>query len=73
LPFPEFTNYGYDPISDTIVWTESGQESSPRFPIDGMLTRHVGDTSGKIIAFELSTPGIRGQSGGTAFDTEGRV
>lgn len=73
FPFPEFTNYAYDPISDTIVWTESGQESTPRFPIDGMLTRHVGDASGKIIAFELSTPGIRGQSGGPAFDTLGRV
>ena len=73
FPFPEFTNYGYDAINDAIVWTQSGQELTPRFPIDGMLTRHVGDTDGKIIAFELSTPGIRGQSGGPAFDVDGRV
>ncbi len=73
FPFPEFTNYGYDPVSDTIGWTTGGNELTPRFPIDGMVTRHVGDTDGNIIAFELSTPGIRGQSGGPAFDTEGRV
>ncbi len=73
FPFPEFSNYGYDPVTDTIGWTDGGQEHSPRFPIDGMLTRHIGDSDGKIVAFELSTPGIRGQSGGPAFDTEGRV
>ncbi len=73
FPFPEFNNYAYDAVSDTIGWTTGGQEGTPRFPIDGMLTRHVADTTGKIIAFELSTPGIRGQSGGPAFDTAGRV
>jgi len=73
FPFPEFTNYGYDALSDSIGWTAGGQEGTPRFPIDGMLTRHVADATGKIIAFELSTPGIRGQSGGPAFDTQGRV
>lgn len=73
FPFPEFTNFGYDALTDTIGWTTGGQESTPRFPIDGMLTRHVADASGQIIAFELTTPGIRGQSGGPAFDSEGRV
>lgn len=72
-PFPEFNNYGYNSLTDSIGWTDKGQENTPRFPIDGMLTRHVGDTDGNIIAFELSTPGIRGQSGGPAFDTQGRV
>lgn len=46
---------------------------TPRFPIEGMLTRHVADAQGNIIGFELSTPGLRGQSGGPAFDTEGKV
>ncbi len=72
-PFPEFSNYGYNELTDSIGWTNQGQEFTPRFPIDGMLTRHVADTSGKIIAFELSTPGIRGQSGGPAFGVDGRV
>ena len=72
-PFPEFTNYGYNQLTDTIGWTNEGQEFTPRFPIDGMLTRHVADTSGKIIAFELSSPGIRGQSGGPAFGVDGRI
>ncbi|MBK6590594.1 MAG: trypsin-like peptidase domain-containing protein [Acidobacteria bacterium] len=73
FPFPEFSNYGYNALTDSIGWNDQGQEFTPRFPIDGMLTRHVADTSGKIIAFELSTPGIRGQSGGPAFGTDGRV
>lgn len=73
FPFPEFNNFGYDAVTDTIGWTDTGQEMSPRFPIEGMVTRHVADVDGKIIAFELSTPGIRGQSGGPAFDNEGRV
>ncbi len=73
FPFPEFTNYGYNQLTDSIGWNNQGQEFTPRFPMDGMLTRHVADTSGKIIAFELSTPGIRGQSGGPAFGVDGRV
>lgn len=73
FPFPEFTNFAYYPDIDQINWTNTGQEASPRFPIEGMLTRHVADPEGRIIAFELSTPGIRGQSGGPAFDSEGRV
>lgn len=72
-PFPEFNNFAYYPDLDQISWTNTGKEGTPRFPIEGMLTRLVADDAGKIIAFELSTPGIRGQSGGPAFDSEGRV
>ena len=38
-----------------------------------MVTRHLLDESGGILGFEMSTPGIRGQSGGPAFDTEGHI
>jgi hypothetical protein len=38
-----------------------------------MVTRHLGDAAGAVVGFELSTPGLRGQSGGPAFDTDGRV
>ena len=73
FPFPEFKNFAYDPSSDTISWTQQGQDFTPRFPIEGMVTRHLLDSSGSITGFELSTAGLRGQSGGPAFDVEGRV
>jgi len=72
-PFPEFTNFEYDKNSNQINWTSSGRQSSPRFPIEGMVTRLVLDKQGKVFAFELSTPGLRGQSGGPAFDSDGKV
>jgi hypothetical protein len=73
FPFPEFTNYALNLEKDQLEWTKSGQPRSPRFPIDGMLTRFLGDNAGKIYGIELSTPGLRGQSGGPLFDQEGRI
>ncbi|MFH1910964.1 MAG: serine protease [Pseudomonadota bacterium] len=73
FPFPEFTNFSYDSTTDTINWNQVGQKQTPRFPIEGMVTRRLRDTAGTIVGFELSTPGLRGQSGGPAFDTEGRI
>jgi hypothetical protein len=73
FPFPEFKNFAYDPVSDSIGWTQQGQEHTPRFPIEGMVTRHLLGPDGALVGFELSTPGLRGQSGGPAFDSEGRV
>jgi hypothetical protein len=59
--------------NDDIVWKQNGNYYTPRFPIDGMFTRHICDNSGKIIGIELSTPGLRGQSGGPLFNSEGIV
>ncbi len=73
FPFPEFTNFEYDQASDQIRWTETGQPNTPRFPIEGMVTRHLLGKDGSVFGFELSTAGLRGQSGGPAFDPEGRV
>jgi len=73
FPFPEFTNYRYDPATDATSWTQEGRQQSPRFPLEGMVTRDLAAQGGTIVGFELSTPGLRGQSGGPAFDTEGRV
>lgn len=73
FPFPEFKNFSYDAATDSIGWTQQGQDHTPQFPIDGMVTRHLLAPGGGIAGFELSTPGLRGQSGGPAFDTEGRV
>lgn len=71
-PFPEFTNFRYNRENDDIEWTNEGLTETPRFPIDGMLTRHImGDK--EIAGIELSTPGLRGQSGGPLFDSEGVI
>lgn len=45
------------------------------FPIDGIVTRNIiPNIKNKNIKYlETSTPGLRGQSGGPIFDTEGRI
>jgi hypothetical protein len=50
----------------------------PRFPIEGIYTRNVvagrsQDGRYEIKFLETSTPGLRGQSGGPIFDTNGTV
>lgn len=72
-PFPEFRNYAYDDKADMINWTDTGKETTPRFPIEGMVTRRLLDKERKVYGFEMSTPGLRGQSGGPAFDVGGKV
>ncbi|MCH7517752.1 MAG: trypsin-like peptidase domain-containing protein [Candidatus Dadabacteria bacterium] len=72
-PFPEYTNFTYNATTDDIEWTQSGQLYTPAFPIEGMLTRYLDDGNKKIFGFELSTPGLRGQSGGPAFDADCKV
>jgi len=71
-PFPEFTNFKYNDTTDNIEWTNDGQVETPRFPIEGMLTRHLID-SGNVVGLELSTPGLKGQSGGPLFNTDGLI
>lgn len=71
-PFPEFTNYRYNQERDDIEWIADGRISSPRFPIDGIITRLLSDTNG-IMGIEMSSPGLRGQSGGPLFDTKGLI
>lgn len=76
FPFPEFANYEYNKENDEIRWTDVGREGSPIFPRDGMLTRMVVQKIGgedALAGFELSTPGLKGQSGGPVIDAEARV
>jgi Trypsin-like peptidase domain len=73
FPFPEFTNYTYNAGTDDIEWTSTGINVSPRFPIEGMVTRFLADEPNKMYGIELSTPGLRGQSGGPLFDSNGTV
>ncbi|HEX7906410.1 MAG TPA: trypsin-like peptidase domain-containing protein [Chitinophagaceae bacterium] len=72
FPFPEFTNFQYNATNDDIEWTNTGKIETPRFPIEGMLTRHIMKDN-EIAGIELSTPGLRGQSGGPLFDQQGIV
>lgn len=71
FPFPEFSNFRYNASTDDIEWT-SEPPVTPIFPIDGIVTRHIADKDG-IYGIELSTPGLRGQSGGPLFDNKGRI
>ncbi|HSK13282.1 MAG TPA: serine protease [Phnomibacter sp.] len=72
FPFPEFTNFEYLEKQDDIGWTQSGIRNSPRFPLEGMVTRFLADDGG-LYGIELSTPGLRGQSGGPLFNANGTV
>lgn len=72
-PYPEFNNFKYDESTDEIEWTDKGRNVTPLFPIDGILTRFGADEKGNIYEIELSTPGLKGQSGGPLFDENGVV
>ena len=73
FPFPEFTNFTLNNTTDEIEWTSTGVNVSPRFPIEGMVTRFLGDQQNGLYGIEMSTPGLRGQSGGPLFDENGVV
>ena len=74
FPFPEFTDFRYDAEKDSIEWDPSaGRGNTPRFPIEGMFTRQLAGKDGRIYGIELSTPGLRGQSGGPLFTKDGLI
>ncbi|MGY6744557.1 MAG: trypsin-like peptidase domain-containing protein [Cecembia sp.] len=70
FPFPEFNNFRFDESTDEIEWTPTGIKTSPRFPLEGMVTRFLAEDN-KIFGIEMSTPGLKGQSGGPLFNQEG--
>lgn len=71
-PFPEFTNYQLNKATNDIEWVKEGRVNTPSFPIDGIITRHIGESNGAV-SIEMSTPGLRGQSGGPLFDRSGLI
>lgn len=71
-PFPEFSNFQYNKETDDIEWLPIGNDVSPKFPIDGIITRLIAN-DGQIFGIEMSTPGLKGQSGGPLFDVEGNI
>lgn len=72
-PYPEFTDFAYNKEKDTIEWTNDGRTGTPLFPIDGILTRFHVDANNRRFGVELSTPGLKGQSGGPLFDAHGLI
>ena len=72
FPFPEFNNFTFNAGNDDIEWTKEGISNSPQFPIEGMVTRFLAENN-QLYGIELSTPGLRGQSGGPLFDEKGTV
>ncbi|HQW85420.1 MAG TPA: serine protease [Ferruginibacter sp.] len=74
FPFPEFNNFRHNPQTDDIEWTNTGNPNSLSFPIDGIVTRFVAnEPNGEITGIEMSTAGLRGQSGGPLFDSNGNI
>lgn len=73
FPFPEFSHFHYDAATDSIGWNAGQHTPTPFFPLEGMVTRHVRGPSGSVLGFEMSTPGLRGQSGGPVVDAQGVV
>ena len=73
FPFAQYTNFSYDSTADKLQWTTTGMAQSPLFPLDGMVTRMVANPMQEPIGIELSTPGLKGQSGGPAFDVNGVI
>jgi hypothetical protein len=71
-PFPEFNNFRLNQSTDDIEWTNTGIQNSPKFPLDGIITR-FGSDGNQTVSIEMSTPGLRGQSGGPLFDGDGLV
>lgn len=72
-PYPEFNNFRYNEASDDIEWTIIGKTRTPLFPIDGILTRFCADQNNRVVEIEMSTPGLKGQSGGPLFDVNGII
>ena len=72
-PFSEFSDYKYDSDKDELNWISRGRIDTPSFPIEGMYTRDIVDENNDIYGYELSTPGLRGQSGGPLFNSKGIV
>jgi len=71
-PFPEFTNFAYDVEKDDICWTNEGKKVSPRFPMNGMVTRLLSDGTA-LAGIEVGTVGPMGLNGSPLFDKNGTI
>ena len=72
FPWPTYNCFKYNENKDEIEIDMNGNFDTPAFPLDGMITRLV-IKENELIAFESSSPGLKGQSGGPVFDTAGNI
>lgn len=70
--FPEFDNYKIDIQTDKLVFTSKGNTNTPMFSNEGMISRLVANKN-ELYGIELSTPGIKGTSGGPLYDENGII
>ena len=74
FPFHEFKTQ-FDPASSSFVINDP--VNFVRYPLDGILTRYINleapDKARTVKFVEMSSPGLRGQSGGPWFDVNGVV
>ncbi len=71
--FLEQDIFSYDTKTEQINFNPEAFLRTPIFPLDGMVTRIISDNNQKIIGFETSSPGLRGQSGGPVFNQKGEI
>ena len=71
--FPEYDFFEYSKKQENIVMKKNIVANFPLFPLDGIVTRHIMDENQELSMFEMSTPGIGGQSGGPIFSPDGIV
>ena len=72
-PFPEYDIFEYSGENESIIIKSNARENYPIFPLDGIMTRGINDGNSIVSMFEMSTPGLKGQSGGPIFSPEGVV
>lgn len=70
--FPEFDNYKIDIKTNKLLFTNNGNQNTPLFSSEGMVSRLVADKN-DLVGIELSTPGIKGTSGGPLYDENGVI
>lgn len=72
FPWPAYNCFKYNKETDEIEIDLNGSFDTPAFPLDGMITRLIVKEN-ELIAFESSSPGLKGQSGGPVFDKDGNI
>lgn len=75
--FPNGNPFSYNSDENIIIYDNTNYFETPIFPFDGIVTRNInlniGEHSFPNAAFETSTAGLRGQSGGPIFNVDGVV
>lgn len=75
FPFVQFSNFIYNQVNSTLVFTNN-VDPMVTFVVEGVVSQNqyemVNGQSHRT-ALVLSTPGIRGQSGGPLYDVQGRI